>query len=191
MGNIYVGDANNIARKVKGIYVGDANGIARKVLKGYVGDANGVAQEFYSSGISPIRGSFSHSYVVPQNKSTTTIDWGTYLASASDYASKLAQGATNFELTVTVTIQAAQNDEFQLVIAQYNKATMPQYTADVSQINTNSYGLTSGFLTGVTKTIQYTKPIANMSNGLAFALATNDYWGDTITVNGNYEIRFT
>lgn len=47
MGNIYVGDANNIARKVKRIYVGDANGIARKVLKGYVGDANGVAKMFY------------------------------------------------------------------------------------------------------------------------------------------------
>lgn len=47
MGKIYTGDANGIAREVKGIYIGDSNGVARRVLKGYVGDANGIARQFY------------------------------------------------------------------------------------------------------------------------------------------------
>ena len=49
MGDIYIGDANGIARKVNSIYVGDANGIARKVQNIYIGDANGIARQVYSA----------------------------------------------------------------------------------------------------------------------------------------------
>ncbi len=49
MGDIYVGDNNGIARKVKNIYIGDANGIARKVQNIYIGDANGIARKVYSA----------------------------------------------------------------------------------------------------------------------------------------------
>lgn len=49
MGDIYIGDINGIARKVKNIYVGDINGIARKVQKAYIGDANGIARQVYTA----------------------------------------------------------------------------------------------------------------------------------------------
>ena len=49
MGNIYIGDSNNLARKLSNIYVGDANGIARKVQNIYIGDANGIARKVYTA----------------------------------------------------------------------------------------------------------------------------------------------
>lgn len=45
---MYVGDENNITRKLIGGYVGDENGIARKLVKGYVGDENGIARLFFA-----------------------------------------------------------------------------------------------------------------------------------------------
>lgn len=44
----YIGNENNIAKKVKRMYIGDANNIARKVKKIYIGDTNGKARLCWS-----------------------------------------------------------------------------------------------------------------------------------------------
>lgn len=46
---LYIGDENNIARKIKKLYVGDENNIARKVKKVYVGDENNIARLVWTS----------------------------------------------------------------------------------------------------------------------------------------------
>lgn len=45
---IYLGDEQNLARKILSFYIG-VNGVARKVTKAYVGDANGIARLFYTA----------------------------------------------------------------------------------------------------------------------------------------------
>ena len=49
MGNIYIGDSNSKARKIKSAYVGDSNGKARKIKKVYVGDENNKAKLVWQS----------------------------------------------------------------------------------------------------------------------------------------------
>jgi hypothetical protein len=48
MGNVYIGDSNSKARKIKSAYIG-VDGIARKIKAIYVGDANGKARVSWSS----------------------------------------------------------------------------------------------------------------------------------------------
>lgn len=68
MGNVYIGDANSIARKIKCGYIG-VDGIARKIKQIYVGDESGKARVAWQSVLDKVT-----SYLSVKKTSGCTID---------------------------------------------------------------------------------------------------------------------
>lgn len=82
MGNIYIGDSNSKARKIKSAYVGVDN-IAKKIKAVYIGDANGKARLVWQSVIEKVvtfvsslcKGTYSFTHSFINYQSSTSIDY--------------------------------------------------------------------------------------------------------------------
>lgn len=74
MGDIYIGDNNNIAREAEKIYIGDSSGIASEIQKIYVGDENGIAREVYSAA-PPLGNALPRAWIKAYQNSITEEDF--------------------------------------------------------------------------------------------------------------------
>lgn len=189
---LYVGDANNIARKVTNIYVGDSNGVARKVIKGYIGDSNNIAREFYSAqSVFPvISGTFLHElgswWTTPEQVMTM-----------QDIANMQALGATKMNATFTANFVSRK-----VTMMGRGLAVMASNTPSPSMSTQSAYRIAYSYVEdeGQNYVIGRSYPLtvtgsrllsATYVNGVYISATNRDYdEGQSITVTGSYQITF-